>query len=293
MEQPTTQPVEKKEAGIGWGTIFAGIAIIGTVIGAVTGLSHLNEQPIPDVSHNSIDSVFEMKKQLMTHEQFGEKAKGAGNAIGGAINEALEGADNLRKSGGTGLADLGNTLVGKGSIDDARIAIANTFVELDKNAMGSKEVQDFIASDKRAIFYGNEGGMLLEKDGAVLYASGEKLKQIDPKILGGLIPGGKQLIEGLNPNAFSEIKGAGAAAEKAHEEAKRAIIGRAFSVGTVASAIGWGLKKAEENHEAKIAVGDAVNNVAPTMRIDTAGREHLRLAVGAKQVNDLAFAGRG
>jgi hypothetical protein len=277
MTQTETEIPHKKEAGIGWGGVLAFATIAASIVAAVTGLGHVFQQPIPNISGNAIDSVFEMQKEMLTHEQWIAKGKAAANAVGGAVNGVIDGAENIRKHGGNSLAGLGSTLFGNGSIDEARSVIAETFVQLPKEELNSQQVQDFIAGNQRAIFYGKDGGLLLKKGGEVLYASGDKLKEINSKVLGGLLPGGKQIIEGFNPNAYAEV-------QRATEEGKDVIgkIGRnAVTAGLVAGTVGLALKASETtNYAASVRA-----NRLPSTRVTTGDLEHIKLALNAHDVN--------
>ncbi len=284
---PQPPAIEKKEAGIGWGTIFAGIGVISAIFGAVTGLSHLGEQPLHlGASQGTVDQISAMAREKDSLDQLDEHGKKIANGVAGKIDETIRGAEALRQGGGKGLSELGKTAIGSGSLPDAQDVIKNTFVELKPEVIGSSEIiKSFAAGNETSMRYG-EGWLLQDSSSRIFVVSDNDLKNIDPRIAGGLIPGLKQALGGMNPNALGDLKDGAQQAERAKAEAEQMLMKRFFSIGAVSTLIGSGLKYAEEKHEA----ANSVVAYKPVTRIDTQGLEHMRLAGTAKDVN-LAFSG--
>ena len=293
MTQTETENPHKKEAGIGWGTIFAGATAVMAFVAAFTGLSHLAEHNNLDVSQDSIDNLSAMARGQSGTAQLYDKAQDGVNDAREKVQDSIDGAakwadERLRdlqgigKGTGQGLNELGKSVAGIGTPEQAREILKTAITPFSPEVVNSSEIiKQFQAGNEPYMKYG-EGWLLQDSHDNILYLDPKKLQGIDPRNFGGLLPNGlNRILDGQNPATVAEFQKA--------TEGKDVIgeIGRnTATAGLVVVGAGLGLKANESPNYAPLIR----QNYHPVNRIDP-NDAHIQLAFTARDVNNAM--GRG
>jgi hypothetical protein len=282
MAEQEMQTTENKSR-IGTAILLPVATIVGSTIGAVVGFGGLEDifNRIPEVSIDGIDSLSEQTRGLNGHEVIIERATRTSDSIASALEQKIRELSGIGKDAGEGLSELHKTTFGIGSTEEARKAIGEAIFKLDDNHIKSSEIiTNFAQSEGGAkiIPYG-EDYLMRDSGGNIFIVDDEKLKALDPRIAGGVLPALDRLNDGMNPQDLTKSQ------EQFREtEINWGDIGVKTAVGTaVGLTAGVAVKSSVESNQQMTQSQHASYLASPKIEPTTAN--YLGLAMKSKELN--------